>query len=121
MKTAFEFDSKQVFIKKLEVEDLGNAAILCRTDDGKEYAILSKTFLGKTILLKYGPYLPDIDMLNFNLELSFKKFDYKEDLIIREIEKYLQDPRKGITEAEVVSEDVVLSQMPTQATILNSL
>lgn len=117
----FEFDQQPVFMQNIQIDDIGNVALRCENSTGKEFYIVVKTYLGKTILLKFGPRFADLNLLTEGMELSFKKFDFKENIIEREINKYLNDGRYGINKCEIVQEMVALAALPTPETILNSL
>lgn len=117
----FEYDQQPVFMKNIQIDDIGNFALRCNNSAGKEYYIVVKTYLGKTALMKWGPVYPDITALIENMELSFKKFDFKEYTIERETEKFINDGRAGINNVELISESEALCSMPTSASYLNSL
>jgi hypothetical protein len=117
----FEYDQQPVFMQNIQIDDIGNVALRCSTEKGQEYYIVVKTYLGKTALLKFGPVYPDITCLTENMELTFKKFDYKECTIEREISKYINDGRASITKVEVIAEYEALTMMPSAESFLNSL
>lgn len=117
----FEYDQQPMFMQSIEIEDLGNVALRCSTSAGREYIIVIKTYLGKTIILKFGPVYAGLDVLPDTMELSFKKLDYKETVIQREISKYINDVKAGINNVAVVSEYEALAQLPTADTFLASL
>ena len=55
------------------------------------YYIIVKTVMGKTSIIKFGPVCPDIDMLQNDFSVSYKKIDYKENLIEKEVDKFIKD------------------------------
>ena len=73
----FEYDQQPVFMKNIQIDDIGNVALRCSNEKGQEYYIIVQTFLGKTALMKFGPVYPDINLMCDTMELSYKKFDYK--------------------------------------------
>lgn len=117
----FEYDQQPIFMKNIQVEDIGNVALRCTNEKGKEYYIIVKTYLGKTALLKFGPVYSDINVLVENMDLSFKKFDFKEYTIEREIDKFINDSKAVINTVELISENEALATMPTAESFLNSL
>ena len=117
----FEYDQQPVFMQNIEVDDIGNVALRCSNQKMQEYYIVTKTYLGKTFILKFGPLFSEIETLVDNLELSFKKVDYRESIIIREINKYLQDGRNLINKVEIIPEYTALAALPTADQFLNSL
>lgn len=92
----FEFDQQPVFMQNIDIEDIGNVALRCSNEKMRDYYIVVKTYLGKTAIISFGPLVSDIDALVDNMTLSFKKFDYKESTIEREIEKFINDGRSFI-------------------------
>ncbi len=117
----FEFNQQPRYTEEIEVEDIGNVAMRCSNSKGQEYYIVVKTYLGKTAFLKFGPIFADLGILTQNMELVFKKFDFKESTIEREIDKCLNDGRNGIVKAELINEYVALAAMPTANSFINSL
>ena len=117
----FEFDQQPVFMQNIDIDDIGNMALRCSTTAGKEYYIVVKTYLGKTAMIKYGPLYSEVDSLVENLDLAFKKFDYKESTISREISKFLNDGRNSITKVELITESEGLAYLPTASMFQNSL
>lgn len=117
----FEFDQQPIFMQNIQVQDIGNVAMRCTNEKGQEWYLVVKTYLGKTAFIKYGPVYGGIEALVDNMELTFKKFDYKESTIVKEINKCLNDGRSSITKVELVSEWSGLSAMPTPDAFLNSL
>ena len=53
--------------------------------------------------------------------LNYKKFDYKEYTIEREVEKFINDGRNAINKIEIITEYEALARMPTAASFLESL
>jgi hypothetical protein len=117
----FEFDQQPVFMQNIQVEDIGNFALRCSNEKGKEWYIVVKTYLGKVAMLKFGPVYPDISALLENMDLTFKKFDFKEMTIERETDKFLNDGRNAINKVEIIQETQALAMMPTAESFLNSL
>lgn len=117
----FEFDQQPVFMQNIDIEDIGNVALRCSNEKLRDYYIVIKTYLGKTALISFGPLLGDVDVLVDNMSLSFKKFDYKESTIEREIEKFINDGRSLINKVEIISENEALAQLPSAESFINSL
>jgi hypothetical protein len=108
----FEYNAQMVFMNQLEVEDIGNFALRGVSDDFAEYYFITKTSLGKTHILKFGPCIPDIDQLVEDFSVAYKKIDYKEATIKTELKKFINDGKKGITNAEILDLEEALSCFP---------
>ena len=96
----------------LKIEDMGNVAIRCVNDKSEEYYIATRTMSGKTGILKFGPVIPDLPMIPNRFELSYKKIDYNERKITRELNLLVNDPKKLITTATEITLDDMESAMP---------
>lgn len=117
----FEFDQQPVFMQNINIEDIGNVALRCSNEKLREYYIVIKTYLGKTALISFGPLLGDVEALVDNMSLTFKKFDFKEYTIEREIEKFINDGRSMINKVEIIPEMEALAHLPSAESFLNSL
>jgi hypothetical protein len=117
----FEFDQQPKFMQEIDIEDIGNVALRCSNRKCQEFYIIVKTYLGKSALLKFGPIMADLGILTFNMDLSFKKFDYKESTIVKEINKCLNDGRNEIDHVAIISEYEALAAMPTADAFINCL
>lgn len=105
------FDYMQVITvnAQLEVENIGECAILGRDDMGKEYYIVVTTMMGQTEVVEYGPALPDFAALPPEVTYKYSRFDYSEFKIEKRIEKFLNS--NPITFAEVRTIDEIRQLM----------
>ena len=60
--------------------------------------------MGKVSILKFGPVCPDIEVLQNDFSVSYKKMDYKEMAIYKEVDKFINDFRKEIATVEEITE-----------------
>ena len=100
----FEYSVQKTFNESIDVVDIGNTALKCVGSKLDEYYIILKTIMGKVHIIKYGPVCPDIDVLIDDFAVSYKKIDYKEAAIHKEVDKFINDFRKEITTVEEVTE-----------------
>lgn len=110
----FEFKPEMCYMEQLDVEDIGNVCIRAVSEHELEYYIITKTILGKTFILKFGPILPDLQALWSGFSVNFSKIDYKEGKIIKEISAMLNNsnPKDKIAKAEVITEYEAFSIFP---------
>lgn len=87
----------------LEIDDIGNCALIVTNDLYREYILIIKTSMGKTEVLQYGPNKIDFEELPERVDCSYQRFDYNQNKIKSVIDKFLNDPKKIITQAIVVS------------------
>ena len=107
----FDYNGVRTFTDSLQIDDIGNCAIKCEGTyrDGRvefygEYYLITKTVMGKTSIVKFGPIDPDsVGMVN-GFELTFKKINFKEAAICKEIQLFINDGFKGISKAEEITD-----------------
>ena len=100
----FEYSVQKTFNESIDVVDIGNTALRCQGAKLDFYYIILKTVMGKTSILKFGPVMPDIDVLFNDFTVSYKKIDYKENIIEKEVTKFINDYKKEITLVEEITE-----------------
>jgi rhamnose utilization protein RhaD (predicted bifunctional aldolase and dehydrogenase) len=100
----FEFSVKKTFNQSIDVFDMGNTALRCTNRLQEDYYIIVKTIMGKTHIVKYGPVCPDLDMLLDDFFVNYKKIDYREAAIYKEIDKFINDYKKEIESVEEITE-----------------
>lgn len=100
----FEYSVQRTFNEAIDVVDIGNAALKCVGSKLDEYYIILKTVMGKVSILKFGPVCPDLEVLLNDFSVSYKKIDYKEMAIFKEVDKFINDFRKEITSVEEITE-----------------
>ena len=100
----FEYSVQRTFNEAIDVVDIGNTALRCVGSKLDEYYIILKTIMGKVSILKFGPVCPDLEVLLNDFSVSYKKIDYKEMAIFKEIDKFINDFRKEITSVEEITE-----------------
>lgn len=100
----FEFSVQKTFNQSIDVVDMGNTALRCTNRQLDDYYLIVKTVMGKTHFLKFGPICPDIDALLEDFSISYKKVDYKENVVYREIDKFINDFKKEIDNIEEITE-----------------
>ena len=100
----FEFAVQKTFNQSIDVVDIGNTALRCTNRRMSEYYIIIRTVMGKVSIVKFGPVCPDIDCLLDEFSVSYKKIDYKEPAICKEIDKFINDFKKEIDNIEEVTD-----------------
>ena len=118
----FDYKKEEVFTKTVDVVDCGNFALRATNETGMhEYYIIVKTIMGKTAILRFGPIVPDLPILCADFELTHKIIEYKENSINKEISKYINDPKKEISEVNVIEDFEAYKMLPeiSEATMLD--
>lgn len=99
----FDYLQRVVVDAQLNVDDIGQCAILGRNDLGEENYLIIRTEMGFTEMIMYGPVVPDLDILPFGVSMQYSRFDFNQSKIEKAIDRFLNDPKKCISQAEVVS------------------
>lgn len=100
----FEFSVQRTFNQSIDVVDMGNTALKCTNKSLDSYYIIVKTVMGKTHIIKFGPVYPDEETLLEDFFVSYKKIDYRESLVYKEIDKFINDYKKNIDTVEEITE-----------------
>jgi hypothetical protein len=116
----FEFSVQKTFNQSIDVVDIGNTVLRCTNKDLTTWFIVIKTVYGKTHILKVGPVCPDIEALLDDFTVSYKKYDYKENIICREIDKFINDFKKGVETVEEVTEYEFWQDFPEIKTLFEN-
>lgn len=98
----FEFNHQLMPQNVLEVAEVGEFAVEAWNDQGYYWYLVVRTIMGTSIISVCGPVFPDIKLLPSGFNMSLEKIPYKEEKLARTINMFLNDHRKGITEARVI-------------------
>ena len=90
---------------QLDVDDIGDCAILARDDLGQEYYLVITTYMGQTEIIEYGPCIPDIQLLPKSVSYKYYRIDYSEFRIEKAIDKFLNS--NPVTFAEVTDMETI--------------
>lgn len=99
----FEYLQRIVVDAQLDIENIGDCYLRAYNDFGEEFYLIIKTQLGETEVIEYGPCVPELQMLHQNYQITYSRFEYNQGKLERIIDKFLNNPKRGITQAEVSS------------------
>lgn len=117
----FDYASEEVFTKQLDLVDPGNTCIRGTNEEKMDYYLIIKTVMGKTSFLKFGPVFPDAPILLEDFSVSYKKANYKENTINKEINLFLNDTKKCLVEAKETVEYEAFQAFPNLEDAFNNL
>jgi len=117
----FEYQQQKTFMNAIDVVDAGNMCLRCTTTEGLEYYVMDKTVCGKVHMLKIGPVVDGLTELLPGFEVSYKKFDYKEKTISKEVTIYLNDSQKKIDTVEEIQPEEAYGIFPDIAQSFKNL
>jgi len=98
----FEYLQRVIVDAQLDVDNIGECVLRGRNDLGEEYYLIIRTDMGWTEQINFGPVTPDVDILPFNINMNYARFEFNQSKLMRAIDKFLNDPKKMITQADVV-------------------
>ena len=107
-----EYNEQTVFTEALDIVDIGNVALRASNSSGIEYYIITKTNLGKTGILEFGPILPDFPSLLDGFHINYQKIDYKESKIMKSLNSFVNDYKRAITKVEELTDIEALNNIP---------
>lgn len=104
----FEYLQRVVVDGTLEIDNIGDCTIQGNNDLGEFFYLIIVTELGWTEILDYGPCVPDFDILQANYQIKYQRIEYNQGKLERIIDKFLNDPKRMITQAKLVyTEDII--------------
>lgn len=108
----FEYSVQRTFNESIDVPDIGNMALRCTSRNVYDFFIITKTVMGKTNILKFGPVCSDLEALMEDFSVVYKKIDYKESSIFKEVDRFINDYKKDIDEVLEITEYEAWQQFP---------
>lgn len=111
MKASIEYLPESSFLASVEVDDVGEVALILYNDVGQEWYILHTTRLGWTKTYSFGPLLPDEDrMILKSFAFQYSEIEYSESKLVKNLERFIQDPKKMITQVFEIDKEAVLER-----------
>ena len=97
----FDYLERVVVEAQLDVENIGQCVLQANNDVGEEFYLIIVTELGWTEVLEYGPIVPDLELLPATYNISYNRIEYNQGKLERIIDKFLNNPKRMITQAKV--------------------
>lgn len=117
-----EYNKEEVYTNKLDLENAGFTCIHFISDNDNEYFLLTKTIDGKLSILTLGPVVGDLNIPIDGFVTSYRQLDYKDRTLEKEISKFLNDKKKGISkQVEEINLSDVYSQIPNIIELFKNL
>lgn len=123
----FEYLQRVIVDGEVEVPDIGNCTLQGRNDIGEEFYLIIKSELGWVECAEYGPITPDLMQLPLTYTINYSRFEYNQGKIERIIDKFLNNPKRMISQAQIVELQDIIKYLvnpidkiiPIQGGILN--
>ena len=107
-----DYSITKAFTQMIDIPDAGDCCLRCKCNDFTEHYIIVKTWFGKVNMIEFGPVFPDAPELLPGFYTYYKKFDYKESVLKKELAKFINDSYKNICEVELCEAKDVWRALP---------
>ena len=95
----------------LEIENIGECALIANNDFLQEQALIITTEMGKTKILQYGPVFVDNVQSPSEVTYSYCEIDFSDYKIDKRIEKFINDAKFRTTQVKVVDIEEALDRI----------
>ena len=106
----FEFNQQLMPQNLIDIENIGDFALEGINDEGTFWYLIVKTSLGVSTLASCGPVVPDINLLPSGYCTYLCRMEYKEDKLAKQINMWLNDKSKKLTQANIIEIEDALDQ-----------
>lgn len=117
MKSSFNYSYKATAEDCIDIPDVGNVCLQASNDVGQNWVLLIKTKLGFSYIMEYGPFY--YDRITEYLNHTFQRIEYSEYKLEKKIDKFLNEPRRLITQVQFKDIDETLDLMTNVVEVMN--
>ena len=101
----FDYLRTTTALDSIDIEDIGNCCINALNDSGEEWFLVIRTWEGWTEITDYGPLLVDSDQFSSYFVYNKYGYDFSEKKISTAIDKFLNNPKRVITQVYEVEKE----------------
>lgn len=98
-------------LDSIDIEDIGNVTLQLNNDEGQCWYLSIKTSLGWTTIQYFGPVSLTNSILPYHFQYNYDKQEFNDVKLIKKIDKYINDPKKMITQIFFVDYDEVMQKL----------
>lgn len=104
MSRTFQYNGEVLWSDEITLESLGNTCLEAEDSVGRCHYLITRTLLGETTCLEFGPLYKDNELLPDEHSIFFSRFEFSENAISKKIAKFL-GPKKfyGNKKVKIVS------------------
>lgn len=117
----FDFDKETISNNFIDIEDLGNFVLEATSVNEEVYYLAVKSVSGMSHIFKYGPIIPDIEVLPAEVHCSYNMMDYNQKKIISIINQFLNMPKAEIKDARLIEFNELLENCRNIAEYMEGL
>lgn len=107
----FNYVRTESFMDSIDIEDVGNCYIQAFNDEGLEWLMHVQTYLGWTKVKTFGPFVCDTNSMNTSFSYITHELEFKEKKLYKEINEFINNPKRNITQVFLVDEDTYLEKL----------
>ena len=109
MQKIFNFDNQYTPQNYINIDNIGDCCIEgINEEEGFSFFLKISTNMGQSTIISYGPVIKESnDIINY-FNLNYQKIDYKEQLLVKIINMWLNDKKKKITAAYIIDNEEFL-------------
>lgn len=98
-------------LDSIDIEDFGNTTLQLNNDQGDCWYLLTKTELGWTTVQTFGPMSLEDSVLPYHFQYNYDRQEYNDTKLIKRIDKYINDPKKMITQIFFVDPEETMEKL----------
>ena len=106
----FDYFVERTYVAQLEIEDVGNVALVANNDEQMYFYLIIRTTMGSSQIFECGPIVPDVELLPDYTKTEFTRIDFDVKKIDKYIRNFLNNPKNKITNAEIISVEEALNE-----------
>lgn len=99
-------------LDSIDIENIGNVSLQLNNDLGDCWFLIIKTSLGWTTIHEFGPLnASNTEELGYHFQYKYDKQEYNDTKLIKRIDKFMNDPKKMITQIFFIDGDEALTSL----------
>lgn len=113
----FEYMYVAEALDSINIEDIGQCALCATNDTGKEYYLVIKSLFGWVRIVEFGPFFVGVDQLLGEFSFTQTEIEYSMRKVANRIEKFLQNPKRQITQVREITREEALERLKGAMTL----
>ena len=101
----------QQSLDSIDIEDFGNVSLQLNNDMAECWYLLVKTNLGWTTIQTFGPMSLENSKISYHFSYNYDYKEYNDTKLIKQIDKFINDPKKMITQIFFVDYDESIEKL----------
>ena len=112
MKQKFDYLYVLTPMDSITIAEVGQVTLKALNDDSYAWYIIVTTELGRTKIQTFGPILEGTNLFSFyGFNYNYREIDYKESTISKTIEKFINEPKRNITQCFEINQEEAIDRL----------